>query len=197
MEEVAPLSSKLNCNYDEFFKKAKSELESMKALEVFLAEYARLNRSYAESLFLILSKLPPLPNPITGLQTAVHQLVSELKVFAHNCASASQRILSEEVSSLAFFCSELSSQTAEARKAYEELASYAVEAKQSAKHAYEIYNNDRNALKDANAKFDFFLRANIGFSNELDEELIIDLSLIHICRCRRYAVCRSRWSPYH
>eukprot|EP00826_Nyctotherus_ovalis_P032894 TRINITY_DN2650_c0_g1_i15.p1 TRINITY_DN2650_c0_g1~~TRINITY_DN2650_c0_g1_i15.p1 ORF type:complete len:213 (-),score=51.23 TRINITY_DN2650_c0_g1_i15:27-665(-) len=26
---------------------------------------------------------------------------------------------------------------------------------------------------------------------------IIYLSLIHICRCRRYAVCRSRWSPYH
>eukprot|EP00826_Nyctotherus_ovalis_P031318 TRINITY_DN25011_c0_g1_i1.p1 TRINITY_DN25011_c0_g1~~TRINITY_DN25011_c0_g1_i1.p1 ORF type:complete len:236 (+),score=24.69 TRINITY_DN25011_c0_g1_i1:60-767(+) len=25
----------------------------------------------------------------------------------------------------------------------------------------------------------------------------IFLSLIHICRCRRYAVCRSRWSPYH
>eukprot|EP00826_Nyctotherus_ovalis_P066197 TRINITY_DN9764_c0_g1_i7.p1 TRINITY_DN9764_c0_g1~~TRINITY_DN9764_c0_g1_i7.p1 ORF type:complete len:123 (+),score=9.62 TRINITY_DN9764_c0_g1_i7:47-370(+) len=25
----------------------------------------------------------------------------------------------------------------------------------------------------------------------------ITLSLIHICRCRRYAVCRSRWSPYH
>eukprot|EP00826_Nyctotherus_ovalis_P062044 TRINITY_DN8907_c0_g1_i1.p1 TRINITY_DN8907_c0_g1~~TRINITY_DN8907_c0_g1_i1.p1 ORF type:complete len:196 (+),score=29.04 TRINITY_DN8907_c0_g1_i1:73-660(+) len=24
-----------------------------------------------------------------------------------------------------------------------------------------------------------------------------ELSLIHICRCRRYAVCRSRWSPYH
>eukprot|EP00826_Nyctotherus_ovalis_P031433 TRINITY_DN25122_c0_g1_i1.p1 TRINITY_DN25122_c0_g1~~TRINITY_DN25122_c0_g1_i1.p1 ORF type:complete len:151 (-),score=34.84 TRINITY_DN25122_c0_g1_i1:11-463(-) len=23
------------------------------------------------------------------------------------------------------------------------------------------------------------------------------LSLIHICRCRRYAVCRSRWSPTH
>ena len=23
------------------------------------------------------------------------------------------------------------------------------------------------------------------------------LSLIHISRCRRYAVCRSRWSPYH
>eukprot|EP00826_Nyctotherus_ovalis_P020206 TRINITY_DN16327_c0_g2_i3.p1 TRINITY_DN16327_c0_g2~~TRINITY_DN16327_c0_g2_i3.p1 ORF type:complete len:254 (-),score=19.34 TRINITY_DN16327_c0_g2_i3:15-776(-) len=28
-------------------------------------------------------------------------------------------------------------------------------------------------------------------------ELPRDLSLIHICRCRRYAVCRSRWSPYH
>eukprot|EP00826_Nyctotherus_ovalis_P024905 TRINITY_DN19218_c0_g2_i1.p1 TRINITY_DN19218_c0_g2~~TRINITY_DN19218_c0_g2_i1.p1 ORF type:complete len:238 (+),score=57.86 TRINITY_DN19218_c0_g2_i1:159-872(+) len=25
----------------------------------------------------------------------------------------------------------------------------------------------------------------------------VELSLIHICRCRRYAVCRSRWSPYH
>eukprot|EP00826_Nyctotherus_ovalis_P004286 TRINITY_DN10916_c0_g1_i20.p1 TRINITY_DN10916_c0_g1~~TRINITY_DN10916_c0_g1_i20.p1 ORF type:complete len:409 (+),score=165.54 TRINITY_DN10916_c0_g1_i20:73-1299(+) len=27
--------------------------------------------------------------------------------------------------------------------------------------------------------------------------LYLFLSLIHICRCRRYAVCRSRWSPYH
>eukprot|EP00826_Nyctotherus_ovalis_P031782 TRINITY_DN2552_c0_g5_i1.p1 TRINITY_DN2552_c0_g5~~TRINITY_DN2552_c0_g5_i1.p1 ORF type:complete len:557 (-),score=100.66 TRINITY_DN2552_c0_g5_i1:17-1687(-) len=26
---------------------------------------------------------------------------------------------------------------------------------------------------------------------------VVILSLIHICRCRRYAVCRSRWSPYH
>eukprot|EP00826_Nyctotherus_ovalis_P026751 TRINITY_DN20869_c0_g1_i1.p1 TRINITY_DN20869_c0_g1~~TRINITY_DN20869_c0_g1_i1.p1 ORF type:complete len:196 (+),score=43.47 TRINITY_DN20869_c0_g1_i1:106-693(+) len=26
---------------------------------------------------------------------------------------------------------------------------------------------------------------------------LANLSLIHICRCRRYAVCRSRWSPYH
>eukprot|EP00826_Nyctotherus_ovalis_P007716 TRINITY_DN11968_c0_g1_i2.p2 TRINITY_DN11968_c0_g1~~TRINITY_DN11968_c0_g1_i2.p2 ORF type:complete len:108 (-),score=22.32 TRINITY_DN11968_c0_g1_i2:20-343(-) len=26
---------------------------------------------------------------------------------------------------------------------------------------------------------------------------VMELSLIHICRCRRYAVCRSRWSPYH
>ena len=27
--------------------------------------------------------------------------------------------------------------------------------------------------------------------------MVIHLSLIHIWRCRRYAVCRSRWSPYH
>ena len=26
---------------------------------------------------------------------------------------------------------------------------------------------------------------------------MVELSLIHIWRCRRYAVCRSRWSPYH
>eukprot|EP00826_Nyctotherus_ovalis_P056140 TRINITY_DN7527_c0_g1_i5.p1 TRINITY_DN7527_c0_g1~~TRINITY_DN7527_c0_g1_i5.p1 ORF type:complete len:225 (+),score=35.52 TRINITY_DN7527_c0_g1_i5:158-832(+) len=30
-----------------------------------------------------------------------------------------------------------------------------------------------------------------------DEYKVMRLSLIHICRCRRYAVCRSRWSPYH
>eukprot|EP00826_Nyctotherus_ovalis_P026770 TRINITY_DN20879_c0_g1_i1.p1 TRINITY_DN20879_c0_g1~~TRINITY_DN20879_c0_g1_i1.p1 ORF type:complete len:188 (-),score=32.18 TRINITY_DN20879_c0_g1_i1:12-575(-) len=34
------------------------------------------------------------------------------------------------------------------------------------------------------------------FMEPLDS-LIQLLSLIHICRCRRYAVCRSRWSPYH
>ena len=27
--------------------------------------------------------------------------------------------------------------------------------------------------------------------------ILLFLSLIHIWRCRRYAVCRSRWSPYH
>ena len=26
---------------------------------------------------------------------------------------------------------------------------------------------------------------------------ILYLSLIHIWRCRRYSLCRSRWSPYH
>eukprot|EP00826_Nyctotherus_ovalis_P032237 TRINITY_DN26000_c0_g1_i1.p1 TRINITY_DN26000_c0_g1~~TRINITY_DN26000_c0_g1_i1.p1 ORF type:complete len:102 (-),score=17.88 TRINITY_DN26000_c0_g1_i1:9-314(-) len=30
-----------------------------------------------------------------------------------------------------------------------------------------------------------------------NDNFILTLSLIHICRCRRYAVCRSRWSPYH
>eukprot|EP00826_Nyctotherus_ovalis_P047653 TRINITY_DN5510_c0_g3_i2.p1 TRINITY_DN5510_c0_g3~~TRINITY_DN5510_c0_g3_i2.p1 ORF type:complete len:102 (+),score=12.52 TRINITY_DN5510_c0_g3_i2:221-526(+) len=35
--------------------------------------------------------------------------------------------------------------------------------------------------------------------NTVDEILdeVIDLSLIHICRCRRIERCRSRWSPYH
>eukprot|EP00826_Nyctotherus_ovalis_P024717 TRINITY_DN19080_c0_g1_i1.p1 TRINITY_DN19080_c0_g1~~TRINITY_DN19080_c0_g1_i1.p1 ORF type:complete len:141 (+),score=29.10 TRINITY_DN19080_c0_g1_i1:73-495(+) len=37
------------------------------------------------------------------------------------------------------------------------------------------------------------------YHNENINELLSlhKLSLIHICRCRRYAVCRSRWSPYH
>eukprot|EP00826_Nyctotherus_ovalis_P032158 TRINITY_DN25962_c0_g1_i2.p1 TRINITY_DN25962_c0_g1~~TRINITY_DN25962_c0_g1_i2.p1 ORF type:complete len:110 (-),score=32.61 TRINITY_DN25962_c0_g1_i2:12-341(-) len=27
--------------------------------------------------------------------------------------------------------------------------------------------------------------------------IVSELSLIHICRCRRLLTCRSRWSPYH
>eukprot|EP00826_Nyctotherus_ovalis_P046572 TRINITY_DN5277_c0_g1_i6.p1 TRINITY_DN5277_c0_g1~~TRINITY_DN5277_c0_g1_i6.p1 ORF type:complete len:456 (-),score=75.07 TRINITY_DN5277_c0_g1_i6:20-1387(-) len=36
-----------------------------------------------------------------------------------------------------------------------------------------------------------------GRDNLIMIEEYLKLSLIHICRCRRYAVCRSRWSPYH
>ena len=32
---------------------------------------------------------------------------------------------------------------------------------------------------------------------DTDEHMVIHLSLIHICRCRRRLRCRSRWSPYH
>ena len=35
-----------------------------------------------------------------------------------------------------------------------------------------------------------------GSDQKLDD-LIKRLSLIHIWRCRRYSLCRSRWSPYH
>ena len=31
----------------------------------------------------------------------------------------------------------------------------------------------------------------------VDKQSFYDLSLIHICRCRRSTLCRSRWSPYH
>eukprot|EP00826_Nyctotherus_ovalis_P033396 TRINITY_DN27044_c0_g1_i1.p1 TRINITY_DN27044_c0_g1~~TRINITY_DN27044_c0_g1_i1.p1 ORF type:complete len:100 (+),score=7.64 TRINITY_DN27044_c0_g1_i1:65-364(+) len=42
-----------------------------------------------------------------------------------------------------------------------------------------------------------------GFSKIFDSDVgdclesPMYLSLIHICRCRRYAVCRTRWSPNH
>ena len=32
---------------------------------------------------------------------------------------------------------------------------------------------------------------------DIVNEAIVSLSLIHIWRCRRYSLCRSRWSPYH
>eukprot|EP00826_Nyctotherus_ovalis_P022213 TRINITY_DN17287_c0_g2_i2.p1 TRINITY_DN17287_c0_g2~~TRINITY_DN17287_c0_g2_i2.p1 ORF type:complete len:342 (-),score=52.68 TRINITY_DN17287_c0_g2_i2:22-1047(-) len=48
---------------------------------------------------------------------------------------------------------------------------------------------------------DFFsvVRAKVAqLENAIDKiQKSVSLSLIHICRCRRYAVCRSRWSPYH
>ena len=45
----------------------------------------------------------------------------------------------------------------------------------------------------------FTNNAYITLSTEIIEVTLDDqnLSLIHIWRCRRYAVCRSRWSPYH
>eukprot|EP00826_Nyctotherus_ovalis_P009345 TRINITY_DN12461_c0_g1_i2.p1 TRINITY_DN12461_c0_g1~~TRINITY_DN12461_c0_g1_i2.p1 ORF type:complete len:135 (-),score=34.69 TRINITY_DN12461_c0_g1_i2:22-426(-) len=49
---------------------------------------------------------------------------------------------------------------------------------------HECRDNAKNALEGE----DTLKRARSSF---------YDLSLIHICRCRRYAVCRSRWSPYH
>eukprot|EP00826_Nyctotherus_ovalis_P002999 TRINITY_DN105_c0_g1_i1.p1 TRINITY_DN105_c0_g1~~TRINITY_DN105_c0_g1_i1.p1 ORF type:complete len:350 (-),score=81.53 TRINITY_DN105_c0_g1_i1:22-1071(-) len=36
-----------------------------------------------------------------------------------------------------------------------------------------------------------------GMVRKYEVKALPNLSLIHICRCRRYAVCRSRWSPYH
>eukprot|EP00826_Nyctotherus_ovalis_P033522 TRINITY_DN27202_c0_g1_i1.p2 TRINITY_DN27202_c0_g1~~TRINITY_DN27202_c0_g1_i1.p2 ORF type:complete len:102 (-),score=23.21 TRINITY_DN27202_c0_g1_i1:11-316(-) len=41
-----------------------------------------------------------------------------------------------------------------------------------------------------------FTEGQIASKHEENKELD-NLSLIHICRCRRYAVCRSRGSPYH
>ena len=31
----------------------------------------------------------------------------------------------------------------------------------------------------------------------IEPNMVLGLSLIHICRCRRRLRCRSRWSPYH
>ena len=35
------------------------------------------------------------------------------------------------------------------------------------------------------------------FRQDVVEQVMYDLSLIHILRCRRSTLCRSRWSPYH
>eukprot|EP00826_Nyctotherus_ovalis_P020863 TRINITY_DN16626_c0_g2_i1.p1 TRINITY_DN16626_c0_g2~~TRINITY_DN16626_c0_g2_i1.p1 ORF type:complete len:129 (-),score=21.16 TRINITY_DN16626_c0_g2_i1:9-395(-) len=72
-------------------------------------------------------------------------------------------------------------------------------------------NNPQQARNNprAHARKDVWQSSGSGKSEELARKglcrgLNVDpvaenlkLSLIHICRCRRYAVCRSRWSPYH
>eukprot|EP00826_Nyctotherus_ovalis_P007436 TRINITY_DN11862_c0_g1_i5.p1 TRINITY_DN11862_c0_g1~~TRINITY_DN11862_c0_g1_i5.p1 ORF type:complete len:103 (+),score=6.56 TRINITY_DN11862_c0_g1_i5:116-424(+) len=64
---------------------------------------------------------------------------------------------------------------------------------------HETINSENNAhikqdnnpyATPVNARNSFLYNTVYTFSNS-------SLSLIHICRCRRYAVCRSRWSPYH
>ena len=37
----------------------------------------------------------------------------------------------------------------------------------------------------------------MNLATKIQELTLYTLSLIHICRCRRYSLCRSRWSPYH
>eukprot|EP00826_Nyctotherus_ovalis_P006826 TRINITY_DN11662_c0_g1_i12.p2 TRINITY_DN11662_c0_g1~~TRINITY_DN11662_c0_g1_i12.p2 ORF type:complete len:121 (-),score=13.24 TRINITY_DN11662_c0_g1_i12:31-393(-) len=82
---------------------------------------------------------------------------------------------------------------------------------------YSFVPNSKNFLSES--KFDYILEPGIvlmcrvvefeaHFTHDaasdlkfrielLTEKISLKLSLIHICRCRRYAVCRSRWSPYH
>ena len=52
--------------------------------------------------------------------------------------------------------------------------------------------NKRSVLKNT-----IHLHLSVVFILIANFSLWYSLSLIHIWRCRRYAVCRSRWSPYH
>eukprot|EP00826_Nyctotherus_ovalis_P029321 TRINITY_DN23143_c0_g1_i1.p1 TRINITY_DN23143_c0_g1~~TRINITY_DN23143_c0_g1_i1.p1 ORF type:complete len:103 (+),score=15.79 TRINITY_DN23143_c0_g1_i1:208-516(+) len=45
--------------------------------------------------------------------------------------------------------------------------------------------------------FEEFIGKLIKKLNEVKDHEEVELSLIHICRCRRIERCRSRWSPYH
>eukprot|EP00826_Nyctotherus_ovalis_P011930 TRINITY_DN13110_c0_g1_i15.p1 TRINITY_DN13110_c0_g1~~TRINITY_DN13110_c0_g1_i15.p1 ORF type:complete len:355 (-),score=40.95 TRINITY_DN13110_c0_g1_i15:28-945(-) len=58
----------------------------------------------------------------------------------------------------------------------------------------EVLNLSSNEMGD---KFYEGLRGNKGLKQLNLAHNGIKLSLIHICRCRRSTLCRSRWSPYH
>eukprot|EP00826_Nyctotherus_ovalis_P067074 TRINITY_DN9996_c0_g1_i8.p2 TRINITY_DN9996_c0_g1~~TRINITY_DN9996_c0_g1_i8.p2 ORF type:complete len:149 (+),score=42.74 TRINITY_DN9996_c0_g1_i8:122-568(+) len=56
----------------------------------------------------------------------------------------------------------------------------------------EAANSSRNPILDVDISY--FNRSHIS---ECCLFMVAQLSLIHICRCRRIERCRSRWSPYH
>eukprot|EP00826_Nyctotherus_ovalis_P025415 TRINITY_DN196_c0_g1_i17.p1 TRINITY_DN196_c0_g1~~TRINITY_DN196_c0_g1_i17.p1 ORF type:complete len:257 (-),score=77.66 TRINITY_DN196_c0_g1_i17:27-797(-) len=64
-----------------------------------------------------------------------------------------------------------------------------IEEVQSKESLVKVFNHVTNLAGKVNGKYEADIE--VGFMT------IQALSLIHICRCRRYAVCRSRWSPYH
>eukprot|EP00826_Nyctotherus_ovalis_P064958 TRINITY_DN9539_c0_g1_i20.p2 TRINITY_DN9539_c0_g1~~TRINITY_DN9539_c0_g1_i20.p2 ORF type:complete len:117 (-),score=33.88 TRINITY_DN9539_c0_g1_i20:16-366(-) len=41
------------------------------------------------------------------------------------------------------------------------------------------------------------VKGQVGMVKRPKMRIVLTLSLIHICRCRRLLTCRSRWSPYH
>eukprot|EP00826_Nyctotherus_ovalis_P055470 TRINITY_DN7364_c0_g1_i17.p1 TRINITY_DN7364_c0_g1~~TRINITY_DN7364_c0_g1_i17.p1 ORF type:complete len:218 (+),score=45.46 TRINITY_DN7364_c0_g1_i17:603-1256(+) len=71
------------------------------------------------------------------------------------------------------------------------------------KNALQVLKSDAKVKKGLDQSFENET-ANKSIEQQIKSEILlrhssshITLSLIHICRCRRYAVCRSRWSPYH
>eukprot|EP00826_Nyctotherus_ovalis_P060490 TRINITY_DN8494_c0_g4_i2.p1 TRINITY_DN8494_c0_g4~~TRINITY_DN8494_c0_g4_i2.p1 ORF type:complete len:279 (-),score=86.01 TRINITY_DN8494_c0_g4_i2:18-854(-) len=62
-----------------------------------------------------------------------------------------------------------------------------------------LINNEeyKEALEYLTRTMDIWLVTEFDDYEKIADTCVQKLSLIHICRCRRYAVCRSRWSPYH
>ena len=57
-------------------------------------------------------------------------------------------------------------------------------------HHVKLRDNSTNHQSLNSLGFSFFF-------NPAPPGYFVSLSLIHIWRCRRYSLCRSRWSPYH
>ena len=59
------------------------------------------------------------------------------------------------------------------------------------------YNRPYQNQISANLSNEKIETQNINYFVKMSMSSPISLSLIHIWRCRRYSLCRSRWSPYH
>ena len=63
-----------------------------------------------------------------------------------------------------------------------------------------LYGDVRNQKMEACFYFDTLskhFRSLVSAVQSTQKLCLVSLSLIHIWRCRRSTLCRSRWSPYH
>eukprot|EP00826_Nyctotherus_ovalis_P017396 TRINITY_DN15121_c0_g1_i3.p1 TRINITY_DN15121_c0_g1~~TRINITY_DN15121_c0_g1_i3.p1 ORF type:complete len:125 (-),score=47.57 TRINITY_DN15121_c0_g1_i3:41-415(-) len=74
---------------------------------------------------------------------------------------------------------------------HEALKKAKVEGKKSKKRRVKI-TKQQVAIDEAKERIAILTTEKKHLQAQLQE-----LSLIHICRCRRLLTCRSRWSPYH
>eukprot|EP00826_Nyctotherus_ovalis_P019839 TRINITY_DN1616_c0_g1_i1.p2 TRINITY_DN1616_c0_g1~~TRINITY_DN1616_c0_g1_i1.p2 ORF type:complete len:147 (+),score=33.88 TRINITY_DN1616_c0_g1_i1:257-697(+) len=128
-----------------------------------------------------------LRNEIVQISKAIDAIQDKIKEHTIEIASCKTNLMESET---------------EARRINNKLAN-AKEASEYLAKEKEILEGELELLNESKKRAELELlklkeiNATTAKSHSINTSKEHELSLIHICRCRRYAVCRSRWSPYH